>query len=943
MVRWWSGRAESQQSKSSLQSPPDSQNKSFSGFSLCQLTPASLLFLCLVIAIAFGLRVANLNHLPLSLSLDEATNGLDALQLFRLKWLTPFLQNNFGRETLFFYGQAVALSLYGISFFSLRFASVLVATLTIPLLYAVGRRLQLDNLLLHEQRNTERVSSRTRTKFDRPPLDVIGLLAATGLAISYWHIYFSRLGLRAILLLPLTLGLIWCFWRGWFYRTRGAEASPLPPCPSFGLSLRTKPAPRQFFRGNQQLVWLVVAGVLLGLTFYTYLAARLLPVLFVIFVIVELVRNKSTRKEKSVHFLVLFFAAALVATPLAFYFLQNPQALSSRTQAISIFATGAPLDTLVSNLTALLRIHFLAGTWLEEWPALNLLSALGLLLGLPVCLFHLRKPAFLFLLLWWLIGTAPVLISEQDWNAPTVPLRGIVAWPALFLISAIGLTTPVRILTNRLAHYRVARYGRTKTNSPLLRCSPTPLLLSTLLLIFGGLNSAHNYFWVWAADYNDFSDHPAYMAHYLNSQTNQLTLTPLMFYGETVVNFLLQARYPTLTNIDAATLRSMLESGQPAVYLLPARSTAESIFVLLAPTANGQGTAYLLPPLSLPQTGALSKQTRATSPLAAVLDGEQEPIANVYPLSADAPFLPVPLSSADEKIEAGRLQSIQASFNQDVLLSSYRVEPAVIKPGDTVTLSFNWQAQRPIDGDYNLFIHLFNVPQGQRYGQINTPLTGVLFDAHRWPVGLTVPDIHYFTLPADAPQGPYRFEVGLYHAASLQRLPVTIETAVSTSSPDDKVILGKFHLWQQSPAPPQVLLSGVEFGNVIALLGADLPAAPVQPGQTLTYTLHWQALARITQDYTVFTHLLDSEGKLQAQQDRAPQRGRYPTSWWDPGEIIIDPYSLLLPKNLASGQYTLRVGLYRPETGQRLPLKNQTRDFVDLPNLITVSQVAGSK
>ena len=66
-----------------------------------QSFPFPLLYLALVIAIAFGLRVAKLNNLPLSLSLDEATNGLDALQLFRLKWFTPYLQNNFGRETLF--------------------------------------------------------------------------------------------------------------------------------------------------------------------------------------------------------------------------------------------------------------------------------------------------------------------------------------------------------------------------------------------------------------------------------------------------------------------------------------------------------------------------------------------------------------------------------------------------------------------------------------------------------------------------------------------------------------------------------------------------------------------------------------------------------------------------------------------------------------------------
>ena len=160
-------------------------------------------YLLLVIFIAFALRVIQLDNLPFSLNLDEATNGLDALQLLHLGWITPFLQNNFGRETLFFYIQAVALWLYGISFFSLRFASALAGTVTIPLLYVVGCRLQLDDLHFFKP-------SKPQAK------NVIALLAATGLASSYWHIYFSRMGLRAILFLPLLLGLIWCFWQGWY-------------------------------------------------------------------------------------------------------------------------------------------------------------------------------------------------------------------------------------------------------------------------------------------------------------------------------------------------------------------------------------------------------------------------------------------------------------------------------------------------------------------------------------------------------------------------------------------------------------------------------------------------------------------------------------------------------------------------------------------------------
>ncbi len=859
-------------------------------------------YLALVIVIAFALRIAGLNSLPTSLNLDEATNGLDALQLFHLSRFTPFLQNNFGRETLFFYVQTLALQLYGISFFSLRFASTIAGTLTIPLLYLVGQRLQLDNSLLNlachvSASGPQQRENRLHNK--EYSYNITALMAATGLAVSYWHIYFSRLGLRAILLPPLLLGVIWYFWRGWF----------APP-----------------FEQNRR--WrLIVAGFLLGLSFYVYLAARLLPALFIVFVAIELIRNKSIPKKQAIlDFFIFGLSAALVVIPLGLYFQQNPQAISSRTQAISILATGDPLNTLAGNLMALLRIHFLGGLWLEQWPALNLLSAVGLLFGLPVCLYHLKKPAALFLLLWWGLGTMPVLLSIQDWTGQTTFLRGIVAWPALFLISAIGLVT----LTNML--FKTAGNVVSHRMANVLF---SPVTVLWLLLIFGASATAYHYFYTWAATYNKLSDHPYYTARYLNSQTDQLTLTPLSFYAETVTNFLLQARYPTLTNLTPGELQVLLNANQTTTYLLPYKSTAMPTFVALKPAANGQGIAYLLPPLTLSQIEALSTYTGATPPMATVLDSEQEPIARVYLLPADAPFLPLP--SLVDTDRQDPLTPIQASFNRDVLLTGYRVEPATIKPGETVSLTFNWQARRPINGDYYLFIHLFNILQEERYGQVNTPLTGILYNAHRWPVGLNVPDTHYFTLPADAPEGVYHFEAGLYHASSQQRLPVTIGEN-QPAQPDDKVILGKFSVWQRPPAPPQYPLTNLQFGDSIALIGVDLPTASLQPGQILTYALHWQALASIPHSYTVFNHLVDADGNLKAQQDNTPQDGRYPTAWWDRNEIVIDSYNLPLPQELEPGQYTLRVGLYQPDAGRRLLLKNTTRDFVDLPVSITIQK-----
>ncbi|MCB0226588.1 MAG: hypothetical protein KDI02_23040, partial [Anaerolineae bacterium] len=53
--------------------------------------------------------------------------------------------------------------------------------------------------------------------------------------------------------------------------------------------------------------------------------------------------------------------------------------------------------------------------------------------------------------------------------------------------------------------------------------------------------------------------------------------------------------------------------------------------------------------------------------------------------------------------------------------------------------------------------------------------------------------------------------------------------------------------------------------------------------------------------------------------------GQYPTSLWDPGEIINDELTLPLD-DLPPGRYTPVVGLYNFTTGDRLPTKNPANE-----------------
>jgi 4-amino-4-deoxy-L-arabinose transferase-like glycosyltransferase len=107
----------------------------------------------------------------------------------------------------------------------------------------------------------------------------------------------------------------------------------------------------------------------------------------------------------------------------------------------------------------------------------------------------------------------------------------------------------------------------------------------------------------------------------------------------------------------------------------------------------------------------------------------------------------------------------------------------------------------------------------------------------------------------------------------------------------------------------------------VELVGYDLPAGPWTPGDVLPLTLFWRAGAPPAEDYQVFVHLLDANGRLVAQNDAAPAAGLRPTSGWQPGELVADPHGVLLrgsAEELAPGEYGLYVGMYLPASGERL-------------------------
>jgi hypothetical protein len=112
----------------------------------------------------------------------------------------------------------------------------------------------------------------------------------------------------------------------------------------------------------------------------------------------------------------------------------------------------------------------------------------------------------------------------------------------------------------------------------------------------------------------------------------------------------------------------------------------------------------------------------------------------------------------------------------------------------------------------------------------------------------------------------------------------------------------------------------VHLGEQFRYLGYDLRDTEVSPGDRLPVVLYWQATQPVTDDLSVFVHLLGPAGQLVWQDDGAANHGDRPTWSWAPEETVIDPHTVMLPSDLPEGEYVLTTGLYDWRTGERLPV-----------------------
>lgn len=130
---------------------------------------------------------------------------------------------------------------------------------------------------------------------------------------------------------------------------------------------------------------------------------------------------------------------------------------------------------------------------------------------------------------------------------------------------------------------------------------------------------------------------------------------------------------------------------------------------------------------------------------------------------------------------------LQARLGEGARLLGYALSPEQAMAGDTVRLTLYWRAVAPMEASYTVFTHILDASGMMRAGHDGIPVCDQR-PTHGWLVGEVLVDEHDIVLPADAAQGRYSIEVGMYEAATGVRVPAF--DAAGRRLEHDRVLLG---------------------------------------------------------------------------------------------------------------------------------------------------------
>jgi len=263
---------------------------------------------------------------------------------------------------------------------------------------------------------------------------------------------------------------------------------------------------------------------------------------------------------------------------------------------------------------------------------------------------------------------------------------------------------------------------------------------------------------------------------------------------------------------------------------------------------------------------------------------------------------------------------VQRSLGDDLALVGYDVTLATHKPGEVIPLVLYWRALHEIDESYMIRLTLKGDEPGQYAQWEGLPVNG-RYLTPSWKADELVRDPWQLALPASLPTGTYDLDLMLISEDGREAARLALGSLG---------VEGRVHAFalEQPPAVTQ----RAQFGETIHFLGYELGGSAVGerlvPGGDVQVALTWRGESTPDQNYIVFVQLLDETNQVRAQHDGQPGDGMLITTTWAPGEYVRDEHNLALPADLPAGDYRLIVGMYLPDTGERLPVYGEDGQII---------------
>jgi 4-amino-4-deoxy-L-arabinose transferase-like glycosyltransferase len=346
-----------------------------------------LAIIALVTLVAAIPRLAMLTSIPAGLHGDEAWTGIDAQRILDHGLIGPYVHSALGQPAGPLYFAAPFVAVFGHTVFSIRFAMAVLGVATIPCAYGAFRLM-----------------------FNRN----VGAFAALLLAVSVWHVHYSRIAFMVISW-PL------------------AEMIALL---LFFLALRT-----------QRWLHFAAAGLTLGLGVYTYNAYPVFLIGFGVLVAWAAAFHQPDLRKYGQQIGLLALVGLVAAVPLLLYISDSKHDYTAHHKLVSVFettewkttGTTGHIDILWDNTRLFVNDGFWSGTpdFADGAGSQAMIDrvSLGLLvIGIGMALWSIRRPSYMALLTMIVLLPVSTVVTTQGTYRQTL---GIV--PFLAALEALPL------------------------------------------------------------------------------------------------------------------------------------------------------------------------------------------------------------------------------------------------------------------------------------------------------------------------------------------------------------------------------------------------------------------------------------------------------------------------------------------------------------------------